>query len=329
MLARIGSIRISQNVARTREHLSLALELQQKGLNSVVAANTGMATPLVFLEWGQRGPAEQAWKEISQAALRSNDATGILRSLVMKVVLKSIDGDLHGALDEIELMLVQASEAGALVVGQQYARNWLPRLLLSLGKPAEALSRIGLADEAAGVATETVWVTGFRALCLAHSGQLALAKEAMEEAARDYLSDADSSPATLLVEMLEVAVLLKDDVSAAKYARTLAPLASWVTCQQAGITCAGRHLGAAAQLLGRPDEARGYYDQALEVCGKLRFRPEIALTRLELAGLLLDHYADERSTAIGHLDFAIAEFRDMKMQPSLERALRHRELLKA
>ena len=28
-------------------------------------------------------------------------------------------------------------------------------------------------------------------------------------------------------------------------------------------------------------------------------------------------------------DFAIGEFRNMKMQPSLERALRHREILKA
>jgi hypothetical protein len=33
--------------------------------------------------------------------------------------------------------------------------------------------------------------------------------------------------------------------------------------------------------------------------------------------------------AIEHLDFAIGEFREMKMQPSLERALRHRGLLKA
>ena len=33
--------------------------------------------------------------------------------------------------------------------------------------------------------------------------------------------------------------------------------------------------------------------------------------------------------AMAHLDFAIAEFRAMKMQPSLERALRHKELLKA
>ena len=33
--------------------------------------------------------------------------------------------------------------------------------------------------------------------------------------------------------------------------------------------------------------------------------------------------------AMDHLDFAISEFRDMKMQPSLERALRHREILRA
>jgi hypothetical protein len=45
--------------------------------------------------------------------------------------------------------------------------------------------------------------------------------------------------------------------------------------------------------------------------------------------LLLEHYPDERDTAIEHLDFAIGEFREMKMQPSLERALRHRGLLKA
>ncbi len=54
-----------------------------------------------------------------------------------------------------------------------------------------------------------------------------------------------------------------------------------------------------------------------------------ALIRLDLAELLLAHYPDERDAAIEHLDFAIAEFREMKMQPSLERALRHRGLLKA
>jgi uncharacterized protein (DUF924 family) len=36
-----------------------------------------------------------------------------------------------------------------------------------------------------------------------------------------------------------------------------------------------------------------------------------------------------RAEALAHLDFAIKESREMKMQPSLERALRHREILKA
>ena len=124
-------------------------------------------------------------------------------------------------------------------------------------------------------------------------------------------------------------------------------------------------LGDAAALLGRPAEAHANYRAALEVCGKIGFRPEIALTRLHLAELLLDlnlaakapgaqrgepdkeddpaflamvkeseaslrrPAAELRKEAMGHLDFAIAEFRDMKMQPSLERALKRKEILKA
>jgi hypothetical protein len=45
--------------------------------------------------------------------------------------------------------------------------------------------------------------------------------------------------------------------------------------------------------------------------------------------LLVAHYPDEKKEVLKHLDFAIKEFREMKMQPSLERALRHKEILKA
>ena len=62
---------------------------------------------------------------------------------------------------------------------------------------------------------------------------------------------------------------------------------------------------------------------------RLRFRPEIALTRLELAELLLEQYPDEKAEALKHLDFAISELREMKVQPALERALKQREALKA
>lgn len=45
--------------------------------------------------------------------------------------------------------------------------------------------------------------------------------------------------------------------------------------------------------------------------------------------VLLEHYPDEKAEALEHMDFAIGEFCDMKMQPSLARALRHKEILGA
>jgi hypothetical protein len=52
---------------------------------------------------------------------------------------------------------------------------------------------------------------------------------------------------------------------------------------------------------------------------------EIALTRLQLTELLLESYPYEKAEALEHLDFAIGEFREMKMQSSPERALKHKE----
>jgi ATP/maltotriose-dependent transcriptional regulator MalT len=105
----------------------------------------------------------------------------------------------------------------------------------------------------------------------------------------------------------------------------LAPLAAVIAYQ----TSFARLLGSAAALLGEYAQARDYYQQALEACEKIGFRPEIALIRLQLAELLLARYPEEHAAAVEHLDFAISEFREMKMQPSLERALRHKEMLSA
>ena len=68
---------------------------------------------------------------------------------------------------------------------------------------------------------------------------------------------------------------------------------------------------------------------ALEAAGKIRNRPEVALSHLGLAELLLEHYPDDTAEAQEHLDTAISEFRDMKMQGHLERALSRREILRA
>ncbi len=92
---------------------------------------------------------------------------------------------------------------------------------------------------------------------------------------------------------------------------------------------AGRLFSAAATLLGKPDEALDYCRQAIAACEKARFRPELALCRLQLAELLFDHFSEEREEAQRQLDSAIAEFRVMKMQPSLERALSRKQVLEA
>jgi tetratricopeptide (TPR) repeat protein len=90
-------------------------------------------------------------------------------------------------------------------------------------------------------------------------------------------------------------------------------------------TIIARHLGAAAAMLGRMDEAKAHYLDAIQVATDMPFRPELALTRFQLAELLLDHYPDEHEQALDHLDFAIKEFEAMKMQPSLEKALALKE----
>ena len=85
-----------------------------------------------------------------------------------------------------------------------------------------------------------------------------------------------------------------------------------------------RYRGAAAAFLGDSERARAYLTQAVATATKIRFRPDLALNRFRLAELLLDQYPAERTGALAHLDFAIAEFRAMKMAPFLEQAVQLR-----
>src|SRR5690606_32358038 len=92
------------------------------------------------------------------------------------------------------------------------------------------------------------------------------------------------------------------------------PLSNFVTRPQE------RVMGDAAAFLGRQDEARAYYEQALAICGKIGHRPEASIARMRLAELLFDHYPRERSNALQLLELAISEFEAMNMQPALELA---------
>ena len=164
----------------------------------------------------------------------------------------------------------------------------------------------------------------------AHLGQTAEAREALQGLVAEptFGFEDENLGTSMLVRLLETAILVGDRGLCSVLSERLAPAASLSNVTFAW-TCPARHLGAAAALLGEPDKARAYYHEALEAEAKIRFRPEIALTRLQLCELLLDHYPDERAEALEHLDFAVGELRDMKMQPALERALSRREISEA
>jgi len=144
----------------------------------------------------------------------------------------------------------------------------------------------------------------------------------------DITSKDDTIQAWIDVTHLEAAVLVKHHQAMELLLKRFANNTLSTTGPN-WLTCIARHLGAAAALLGKNDEARDHYKEAIRVTTEMRFRPEFTLTRLQMAELLFDHYPDEKKEALEHLDFAINEFQEMKMKPYLERALRRKEILGA
>ena len=165
-------------------------------------------------------------------------------------------------------------------------------------------------------------------------GPVELARQVFEEDYSGRISgdpENDESPEFIDVAMMEAANRLHHE-GAARYLLRRYESTLMVTsgCMYVfGAASIARLLGDASSIIGLSAQARDYYERSIHECEEMRLRPELALSHLSLAELLLDHYQDEHDTAIYHLDFAIGEFREMKMQPALERALGRRGLLKA
>ena len=281
-----------------------------------------------YLDWGERAGAEGIAEELSGLADRTQDATLIVRSLIAPCRFAFLDGRLEGAVSAAERQLEKAEELGAPAMGQTHFTMGSFRPLLYLGRGDEALAAMGETARLAE-AEDTYLFESMSVMLRAHVASLDDAEYGLRRLMTKHhiAPDQENLAAHLLVMLLETAVLIEDRELCSVLAQKLAP-AAFLSNAFIAYTCPARHLGAAAALLGESEKARAYYHRGLEAAGKIPFRPEIALIRLQLAELLLEHYPDERPEALEHLDFAIGEFRDMKMQPSLERALSHRDILK-
>jgi tetratricopeptide (TPR) repeat protein len=319
-----GYFNIALAPQRAGERLRMAEELvasSRVGVRSFCYSVGLNDSGFAFLDWGQRQRAEETWHELHETAERTGNMNQQIVSAGCDGIWPTIDGRLEEAEETARGILARGEELGLTGIAATFALivGYRPRLLL--GKVEDALQFV----------TTSVPFPQAEALCLAYLGRDTKVAEILERcvinrpgigSAEDETSAADD------ILYLEAAVLIGHrkavELLLSRFANSYSPL----LCRFA-LTCTARHLGAAAALLGRPDEARKYYQEALKVATEMRFRPEIALTRLQLAELLLEHYPEEKAEAREHLDFAISEFREMKMQPSLERALRHKDILKA
>jgi tetratricopeptide (TPR) repeat protein len=275
---------------------------------------------LTFLSWGRRSQAEDVWTIVAELADRTTDAYAVADAAACRVDIATLDGQLGDALEVAETM--SRSETGA---GEQSIALVRPSVysgqLVALETMESLFARSGGGELRGPVVP----------LLLAHAGRSDEARDALRT---DDLAlpPAPGGPelyeAThFLTPLLEAATMLGEPDAArallARLDRAMVPLTLVFH------TVIDRHRGAAAVLLEEPEQALEYYRRGLQAAEQVRFRPEVALIRLGLAELLLDHYPDQREQALGHLDFAIAEFQVMQMQPSLERALSRREILKA
>jgi hypothetical protein len=265
------------------------------------------------LDQGDRAVAERIWGELRDLGDRTGDSYSVLAGMGGRLATAVLDGDFVDAErasadigDRMEQLGIADSPAG------NFARLSLARPKIWMGRGTDAQ----LSQMRVGKALEGVW--------LANEGRAEGARNVLASELFSGIASADDeSAAGILVNLLEIAVMTGDSSLAATLEPKLAALASSTSdyIPSGALTSFGRVLGAAAALLDRPDDARAYYATGLAACQKIRFRPEIAVLRYQLAELLLDSYPDERAEAVEHLDFAIDELRSMGMTLPLNKAV--------
>jgi tetratricopeptide (TPR) repeat protein len=312
------------------KRLRLAEELagqSRQGVNLHTCTFALLVIVQTFLEFGQRRRAEEIMAEMKMLAERTGQPNLLIYSMVADAVMAIWDGHLEEAVAMRRHILARAEQLGIPEFASVWA-SWVLPARVYLGDAGRALESNlqGSRNQPRNAASDMMIL-----FCLAHLGRCAEVAEMLKQ---DVLAHPGTDSAEDQLNMFPYTTLLESAVLTEhrETADLLLHRQTSSSRRTSGLwltTCTGRHMGAAAALLGRPGEARKYYQEAMKACTEIRFRPEVALSRLQLAELLLEHYPDEKKEALEHLDFAIKEFRDMKMQPSLERALRHKDILKA
>jgi hypothetical protein len=305
------------------KYLALADELHERSRTNVSALVQRTALSFlgfIFLGAGFREKFDSVVEETRHLAERTKQPNLELLSATQEAKQHFLNGQLEVALEMHQKTYARAQDLGLFdyISGGGFRPPYL-RVLGYLGRANEGVD---------------LWPRDaifLRPWELALAGRHEQAHSALAVAREQLRLQAQGWPELAGFfggQLLEAAVIL-NDIDSAEELLDCIELHELPAMNPVSMCPFPRVVGEAHRLLGNPVDARASFQTAVQTTELLRHRPETALSRLSLAELLLEHYPDERDAAIEHLDFAVGEFREMKMQPSLERALRHRGLLKA
>jgi hypothetical protein len=301
------------------DSLTLARESDEWQLTGASARARGLFLfhkGRTLLEWGERETVEQFWGMLRGVGEQTRDPFVQMRSRNADTLLALIDGRFDDAIAIADDLQTSAESFGSQVGESNGAR--IKAECLRLRGDAT-----GAADALSGVRDSS-----------ADRLEIAARFGGGDSVFMDALASMQRQPERLrkgdMSGLLQMAVQLGERNSIRSVLDLMAGLELTPLMGSFNLpTVTARHLGGALVVLDEPQRARDSFLEAIQVCTRVSYRPEMALARLELAELILKHYPEEQKEALDDLDFAIAEFREMKMQPALERALGHKGLLKA
>lgn len=272
----------------------------------------------VLFDWGERARTESLWREVEELGRRTGDADILLWPRISRPFLLLADGHLTEALAAAEHT---AADPGLTApTAPAFSLPVISRCSDYFGDTERKRAQVDETERRAG--GELYWFAYARANGHARSGRRDEARAIIRQvlARRDMRRADEHTSAGNLMTLLEAAILAEDRAAASLLAPSLDALAGLARCDW-NFQCVARLLGGAAALAKEWDAARTYFEQALAVTTRVRYRPEQALTHLDLARLLIDRFPDERTRARDHLETAIAQFSEMEMQPALEQGL--------
>jgi tetratricopeptide (TPR) repeat protein len=297
-------------------------------LNRIGGLNVGLANlGDVSLTFGQRTRAEETWSQLSHANRRPlMHSWAVLFLHRVQMILGCLDGNLVRIREEAAGMRRDAEALGGSMLARATTSAFMRRALLNAGHVDEALEgfpeglRNPVADDLPMFGLQGIFAAQ-RAVCLAHAGRFAEANAIVDHFLNDRpIGDPpDETPLAVVIALLEAGVLSGHKLAVKQLVAHLV-VASNLVAVANSLTVIARHLSAAMVLLGDRGRALAYAEQALAVAEKVRFRPEAALARLQLAELQPDNAPC--------LARAVSELRELDMRPGLTRALdllRHRQ----